>query len=421
MMNVKRYVSQIRQILLSAFLPKFQSVKIYNLFVCLSKCLIVFTTICISMSACRNDVMVVPMEDINTGGKVVKSEIVGMYLLNEGNMGSNKSTLDYLDLSGNEPTVHYLRNIYSERNPNTVMMLGDVGNDIQIYGSRLWLVINCSNKVEVAQSSNAIRIGKVDIPNCRYVTFSDRYAYVSSYVGAVYSTSTSPLGSVYKVDTLSLAKVDSCSVGYQPEEMAIIGDKLYVANSGGYQGMTGQGYESTLSVIDLDRMQETEKIVVAPNLHRVRKDKYDQLWVTSRGNYMESESKIYWLGKGADGKMQVVGHLDQPVSDLCIVGDSLYFYGSQYNEVTMKNTITYGIINVRTHKIVSTSLSDSQEIQKIRMPYGIIVNPIHRDFYLMDAKNYVSSGELLHFLPDGTFDWKVKTGDIPAHAVFLKK
>lgn len=420
-MNVKRYISQIRQILLSAFLPIFQSVKIYNLFVCLSKCLIVFTTICISMSACRNDVMVVPMEDINTGGKVVKSEIVGMYLLNEGNMGSNKSTLDYLDLSGNEPTVHYLRNIYSERNPNTVMMLGDVGNDIQIYGSRLWLVINCSNKVEVAQSSNAVRIGKVDIPNCRYVTFSDRYAYVSSYVGAVYSTSTSPLGSVYKVDTLSLAKVDSCSVGYQPEEMAIIGDKLYVANSGGYQGMTGQGYESTLSVIDLDRMQETEKIVVAPNLHRVRKDKYDQLWVTSRGNYMESESKIYWLGKGADGKMQVVGHLDQPVSDLCIVGDSLYFYGSQYNEVTMKNTITYGIINVRTHKIVSTSLSDSQEIQKIRMPYGIIVNPIHRDFYLMDAKNYVSSGELLHFLPDGTFDWKVKTGDIPAHAVFLKK
>lgn len=420
-MNVKRYVSQIRQILLSAFLPIFQSVKIYNLFVCLSKCLIVFTTICLSMSACRNDVMVVPMEEINTGGKVVKSEIVGMYLLNEGNMGSNKSTLDYLDLSGNEPTVHYLRNIYSERNPNTVMMLGDVGNDIQIYGSRLWLVINCSNKVEVAQSSNAVRIGKVDIPNCRYVTFSDRYAYVSSYVGAVYSTSTSPLGSVYKVDTLSLAKVDSCSVGYQPEEMAIIGDKLYVANSGGYQGMTGQGYESTLSVIDLDRMQETEKIVVAPNLHRVRKDKYDQLWVTSRGNYMESESKIYWLGKGADGKMQVVGHLDQPVSDLCIVGDSLYFYGSQYNEVTMKNTITYGIINVRTHKIVSTSLSDSQEIQKIRMPYGIIVNPIHRDFYLMDAKNYVSSGELLHFLPDGTFDWKVKTGDIPAHAVFLKK
>ena len=380
------------------------------------------------LTACRNDVMVVPMEDINTGGKAVKSEIVGMYLLNEGNMGSNKSTLDYLDLSASDSTVHYLRNIYSERNPSAVMSLGDVGNDCQIYGSRLWLVINCSNKVEVARAEDAVRIGKVDIPNCRYVAFKDGYAYVSSYVGSVYGVKSqetgvnrSPLGSIYKVDTLTLQKTDSCAVGYQPEEVAIIGDQLFVANSGGYQGMTGQGYESTVSVVDLKTMQETDRIEVAPNLHRLRADRYGQLWVTARGNYMDESSTIYWLVKDAKDRMTVGGHLNQSVSDLCIVGDSLYFYGSQWSEVTMKNTVTYGIINVRTHEIVSTSLSNAPEIGKIRMPYGIIVNPIHRDFYLMDAKNYVSSGELLHFLSDGTFDWKVKTGDIPAHAAFVYK
>ena len=371
-------------------------------------------------ASCRNDVMVVPMEDINTGGKTVKSEIVGMYLLNEGNMGSNKATLDYLDLSGNDETVHYYRNIYSERNPSTVMMLGDVGNDIQIYGERLWMVINCSNKVEVAHASDAVRIGKVNIPNCRYVTFKDGFAYVSSYVGTQYGGSESPLGSVYKVDTLSLQKTDSVSVGYQPEEMAIVGNKLYVANSGGYQGMTGQGYESTVSVIDLATMRETDKIEVAPNLHHVKADHYGQLWVTARGNYNDETSTIWWLQPNADGKMVVGGYLDQPVSDLCIVGDSLYFYGSQWSEIMLTNKVTYGIINVRTHQMVSNSLSDAPEISKIRMPYGIIVNPLHRDFYLMDAKNYVSSGELLHFLPDGSFDWKVSTGDIPAHATFLK-
>ena len=373
------------------------------------------------LSACRQDVMIVPMENIDTGGKAVKSEIVGMYLLNEGNMGSNKSTLDYLDLSGNDSTVHYYRNIYSERNPSTVMSLGDVGNDCQIYGSRLWLVINCSNKVEVARAEDAVKIGKVDVPNCRYVTFKDQFAYVSSYVGSVYSGSNSPLGSVFKVDTLSLHKVDSCSVGYQPEEMAIIGNKLYVANSGGYQGMTGQGYESTVSVIDLESMQESDKIEIAPNLHHLKADKYNQLWVTARGNYMDEKSSIWWLEPDANGQMKVGGHLDQSVSDLCIVGDSLYFYGSQWSEITMSNTVTYGIIDVRTHQIVSTSLSTAPEISKIRMPYGIIVNPIDKDFYLMDAKNYVSSGELLHFLSDGTFDWKVKTGDIPAHAAFVRK
>ncbi len=373
------------------------------------------------LTACRNDVMVVPMEDIDTGGKSVKSEIIGMYLLNEGNMGSNKATLDYLDLAGDDETVHYYRNIYSERNPSTVLSLGDVGNDAQIYGSRLWLVINCSNKVEVVRASDAVRIGKVDIPNCRYVTFDGGCAYVSSYVGTQYGTSNSPLGSVYQVDTLTLEKTDSVSVGYQPEEMAIVDGRLYVANSGGYQGMTGQGYESTVSVVDLMTMAEVDKIEVAMNLHHVKADCLGQLWVTSRGNYMDESSCIYWLEKGSDGRMQVGGHLDQPVSDLCIVGDSLYFYGSQWSETTMTNTVTYGIINVRTHQLVSTSLSDAPEIAKIRMPYGIIVNPVNRDFYLMDAKNYVSSGELLHFLSDGTFDWKVKTGDIPAHAVFVRK
>ena len=371
------------------------------------------------LSACRQDVMIVPMEKSDPGGKTQKGDIVGMYLLNEGNMGSNKSTLDYLDLS--DTVVHYYRNIYSERNPSTVMSLGDVGNDCQIYGQRLWMVINCSNKVEVARADDAVRKGKVDIPNCRYVTFKDQYAYVSSYVGTVYASSDSPLGSVYKVDTLSLQKVDSCSVGYQPEEMAIIGNSLYVANSGGYQGMTGQGYESTVSVIDLASMQEVDKVEVAPNLHHLKADRYNQLWVTARGNYMDETSSIWWLEPDTNGNMKVGGHIDQPVSDLCIVGDSLYFYGNQWSEVSMTNTITYGIINVKTHQVVSTSLSDAPEISKIRMPYGIIVNPIHRDFYLMDAKNYVSSGELLHFLPDGTFDWKVKTGDIPAHAAFLFK
>ena len=92
-------------------------------------------------SACRTDDTIIYMENEDTGIVTEKTEVLGMYLLNEGNMGSNKCTLDYLDLSGE--TIHYLRNIYAERNPNEVKELGDVGNDIQIYGSQLWLVINC--------------------------------------------------------------------------------------------------------------------------------------------------------------------------------------------------------------------------------------------------------------------------------------
>ena len=57
--------------------------------------------------------------------------LCGLYLLNEGNMGSNKCTLDFVDFDNG----YYVRNLYAEKNPNVVKELGDVGNDVQIYGS----------------------------------------------------------------------------------------------------------------------------------------------------------------------------------------------------------------------------------------------------------------------------------------------
>ena len=368
------------------------------------------------LSGCRTDDIIIYAEDEDTGIESVPSEVVGLYLLNEGNMGSNKCTLDYLDLS--DSTIHYYRNIFAERNPNEVKELGDVGNDIKIYGSRLWLVINCSNKVEVCRASDAVKIGKVDIPNCRYVTFDGGYAYVSSYVGPVSVDSNAPRGRVYKVDTLTLQKVDSVVVGYQPEEMAVVDGKLYVANSGGYRV---PDYDNTVSMVDLASFTEEHQIVVSANLHRCRADQYGNLWVTSRGDYYDIQPKLYCLSKGLDGQMELVDDFDVPVTDLCLVGDSLYYLGSSFNYLTMTNDRVMGIINVRTRKMVTTQLTTAPEAASIVQPYGIIVHPQNRDFYLMDAKNYVSSGELLHFLPDGTFDYKVRTGDIPAHAAFKMK
>ena len=370
------------------------------------------------LSGCRTDDIIIYAEDEDTGIKPEKTEVIGMYILNEGNMGSNKCTLDYLDLSANDSTIHYYRNIYAERNPNEVKELGDVGNDIQIYGSRLWLVINCSNKVEVCRASDAVKIGKVNIPNCRYVTFDGGYAYVSSYVGPVSAGSNAPRGMVYKVDTLTLQKVDSVVVGYQPEEMVAYGGKLYVANSGGYNF---PNYDSIISQVDLATMREERQINVAVNLHHLRLDRHGQLWVTSRGDYYDKPSNLFWLSPDDNSQMQMMGQMDVEVSDMCLVGDSLYFYGVGFNELTQQNTRSFGIVNVCQHQVVSRSLSDAPQLQSMRMPYGIIVHPQTRDFYLMDAKNYVSSGELLHFNADGSFDYKVRTGDIPAHAVFLSR
>ncbi len=369
-------------------------------------------------SSCREDFYIIPSQNQDTGVAPTRGDIVGMYVLNEGNMGSNKASIDFLDLDENKPTVHYHRNIYSERNPNVVKELGDVGNDIKIYGSKLWIVVNVSNKVEVATADSCKRITQINIPNCRYLAFKDGFAYVSSYVGPVKLDQDVPLGMVYKVDTVDFKKKDSVVVGYQPEGLCIVDNKLYVANSGGYRA---PNYDNTLSEIDLTTFKEIRKIKVGLNLHHCQVDHYGQIWVTSRGNYNDVPSRIYWLYKGHNQVYEVIDSIDTPVSGLSIVGDSLYYYGSAWNNATKQNTISYGLINVRTHQTIDTNLFSSPEVKSITMPYGIMVNPIERDFYLMDAKNYVSSGSLLHFKPNGTHDFTVQTGDIPGHATFVYK
>ena len=101
---------------------------------------------CCLAAGCRKIELVNPTEyEVLPFGEDPDADPIGMYLLNEGNMGSNKADLDYLDYR----TAVYARGIYAEKNPNVVKELGDVGNDIQIYDGRLFAVINCSHKVEV--------------------------------------------------------------------------------------------------------------------------------------------------------------------------------------------------------------------------------------------------------------------------------
>ncbi|MEG1554499.1 MAG: YncE family protein, partial [Rikenellaceae bacterium] len=215
--------------------------------------------------SCRGEDMIVNSTDTNVTLGEEAGEIKGFFLLNEGNMGSNKATLDYFDYE----TGKYTKNIYAERNPGVVKELGDVGNDIQIYGDKLYAVINCSHFVEVMDVNTAKHIKTVSVPNCRYITFKDQYAYISSYAGPVLIDPNARLGYIARMDTLNMEILDTCVVGYQPEEMVIKGNKLYVANSGGYRV---PNYDNTVSVIDLIKFKEIKKIKVGINLHRMEAD-----------------------------------------------------------------------------------------------------------------------------------------------------
>ncbi|MDE5839508.1 MAG: YncE family protein [Muribaculaceae bacterium] len=368
-----------------------------------------------SATSCREDELVVPTEYEIIGDETRDSAVRGFYLVNEGNMGSNKCTLDFYDYH----TGLYSRNFYAEKNPQVIKELGDVGNDIGIYGSKLYVVVNCSHKVEVLDARSGFRLGQVDIPNCRYVRFHRGKAYVSSYVGPVLIDPNAPKGAVYEVDTLSLAVTGKVSVGYQPEEMEIIDDYMYVANSGGYRA---PDYDNTVSVIQMVDFKQVQQIPVGINLHRLKKDRYDKLWVTSRGDYLSRPSRLYVMQKKQGfNQMTVTDTIPIACSNMAFFGDYMYYYATEWNNYSASNSVSYGIIDVRTKKVIADNFITDGTEKEITIPYGIAVHPESGDIFVTDAKNYVSSGTLYCFSPDGRKKWSVRTGDIPAHITFLKK
>lgn len=305
------------------------------------------------------------------------------YLLNEGNMGSNKATLDYYDAQ----TGRYRRNLFAETNPAVVFELGDVGNDLQIYGSKLYAVINVSGIVEVMHRHNARHIGTVQLPNCRYIVFDKGYAYVSSYAGQVTLDPTARRGYIAKIDTATLEVVDTCTVGYQPEQMAVVGNRLFVANSGGYRA---PHYDRTLSVISLSTFREERQIDVAPNLHLLRHHE-GRLYVQSRGDYATTPPNIFVVNPVT---MQVEKSLDLPATNFCFLGNTLL-------ALTEKGL----------H--IGNSLLPLPQLQH---PYGLAAQGDY--IYVTDAKDYVSAGEVYCFDTSGSLQWHTRTGDIPSTLAF---
>lgn len=363
-------------------------------------------------SSCRQEEVIHGSSSSNVG-KPVYSEIEGFYLLNEGNMGLNKSSLDYYDAT----TATYHRNIYAERNPNVVKELGDVGNDLQIYGSKLYAVINCSHKMEVMNADDATRVVKIDIPNCRYVVGHKGYVYVSSYVGPVQIDPTAPKGAVFKVDTLTMNVVGNVEVGYQPEEMSVIGNKLYVANSGGYR--IGN-YENTVSVIDLDKFEVCDVLELegVQNLHRMDVDSKGRLWVSSRGDYYGSVSTLVVVDPQS---RKILKNMNIPVSNMWVDDDVAYIISSEYSKVTETEEITYAKVDMLNMEILSRQLITDGTDKKIKIPYGIAVNPVTKDIYITDAKSYVVSGTLYCFDKNGVKLWQQTAGQIPNSFAFKGK
>ncbi len=356
-----------------------------------------FFTCLLFLGACRKD----PDRALPPQQTEADTTSTGFYLLNEGGWGYNNATLDYFDTHNGV----YERDVFTKANPDAVLGLGDTGNDIGVYGSKLYIVMNWSKKVEILDARTARRIKVLTdqthkaIENARYITFANGFAYLSSYT-------TAEKGMVLEIDTATLNVTRTVEVGRQPDELTVVGNKLYVANSGGY---SPANLEHTVSVIDLPAFKVIKAITVAPNLRRLKKDSNGFLYICSWG----TTNKLYVINTQTD---QLSDSIPVMVEDFTIVRDTAYIYGTDYGG----GQHAYTRVDLKNKKLIPGSFI--KDDTKIIIPYGIAVDPNNGSIYIADARNYSEAGDLYCFDAYGKLKNTIKkTGIIPGHIAFYNR
>jgi YVTN family beta-propeller protein len=324
-----------------------------------------------------------------------KAERAGIYILNQGGFGSNNSTLTYYDYATKQLTADLYKTINGTD-------LGDTGNDAEIYGSKMYIVVNVSSVVDVVNAKTGKLIKQNSLENNgvgrepRSVAFYKGNAFITSYDGTV-----------AVMDTASLAVTKYITVGRNPEQLLVSNGKLYVANSG---GLSFGNPDNTVSVIDMGTLTETKKITVIANPVTMAADTYGHVYVLSLGDFASIQGGMTIIDNTTDAvKSQSTLSLGYNIP-MAASGDYVY-YPTADNKIAVYNakTQTGGAVNFITDGTTLTS------------PYAITVDSLSGEVFISDAKDYSSNGTLYAFDKTGKKEYSITTGINPGRIIFVNK
>lgn len=322
----------------------------------------------------------------------------GVLVLSEGMYGSNGAVLSYYDIDSNAVTY----DIFNDINGRS---LGDLANDMQLYGAKLYIVVNNSNTVEVVDINNGKSLSRISLVDKdgvgmmpRRIAFNEGKAYVCCYNGEV-----------VRIDTTSLRVEATAQAGKSPEALCISNGKLFVSNSG---GLDYPNYDSTISVIDLSTFTEVEKIVVRLNPGRMGVDSYGNVYVLSVGNYYDSINPIGpCIQKISATDNQLVATYEVAASNFTIYNDMAYAYG-------MDNT-TYAWWFKKIDLLTGSESEINTAGTNFSYPYAINVDA-DGNVYIGDAGYFTSNGDVYCFGSNGTRKYSFEAGVGPNTILKLK-
>jgi hypothetical protein len=314
-----------------------------------------------------------------------------VYVLNQGTWNQNNSSVTSYNIDNGTSTSDW----YKAQN---AIGLGDTGNDMAIYGGKIYIVVNVSNVVTVTDLNGKLLktisfLNGTTSRQPRCVAFNKDKAYVCSYDGTV-----------ARIDTTSLSIDAYTTVGANPDGICVANGSLYVSNSGGLSS-TGV-YGTTVSVVNIDQFKETQTITVNMNPYTIRTGSDGNVYVLSHGNYGTITSVIQMINSSTNAVTKTYDN--SSAVDFALYGSKIYFCNYPSSVKVMDTT-------------VGTATDFITDGTTIPSAFGIAVNPSNGDVYVASAAtDYVSNGTVFCFDSTGKKKFSFTSGVNPYRVVFVR-
>lgn len=343
------------------------------------KKILFFALLAFVLMACDN-------ETPSGGGNAAVGESV-YYVLNSGDWKSNNSSLTKFDMETGEVVddCFFLKNNRG---------LGNTANDIIVYGSKMYIAVAGESTIEVAD---------LEAKSIKQIKCEGQPRYLAATGGNVYVTYYD--GYVARIDTASLDVDAKAKVGRNPEGIAIAGDKLYVANSGGMDYSTEVGYDKTVSVVDLNTFTEVKKIDVVVNPSTVVAVE-NGVFVASYGNYYDIPGTLQFINTKDEVSVPVAC---QNMTEFCNLNGTLYGFYSQYDE-NWNAAITYLSYNIASGEVDSPWIKENE----LPVPYKVCVTD---EYICVTVSDYINDGDVYFYDADGVLVKKNAAGLNPIKVV----
>lgn len=322
----------------------------------------------------------------------------GVLVLNEGKYKSNNAGISYYDFDARKSYI----TVFNNKNNRG---LGDTGQDMIKYGSRIYIAVYGSSLIEVIDAITGKSQKSIPVVNEKNEPAYPRsLTTINGKVNVVMYD-----GHVAQLDTTSFTFGKRIAVGLNPDKSVVSGNKLYVANTGGYSTK-----DSTISVIDLTTFAEIKKIEVNLNPAFIHADNEGNIYVLSNGNYKDKPGKFQRI----DAVTNAVTDINLQAKGFNIYNDVAYIYSFEYDASYQATNTKIATYDVKNQKLLSDNIITGTTIKYT--PYAIDVNPADGTIFV-GVTDYSTIGQVYCFSSAGSLNYMFTCGISPNRFIFINK